>query len=50
MGKDEDKKKKFQEALAACAETTDADRCEAANKVFVCLKKETKDRGIDFLN
>ena len=50
MGKDEDKKQKFEESLKACSEITDADRCEAADKIFQCLKTETKNRGIDFLN
>ncbi|KAL7036137.1 hypothetical protein ACKWTF_008709 [Chironomus riparius] len=50
MGKDEDKKQKLEESLSACAETTDADRCEAADKIFQCLKTETSKRGLDFLN
>ncbi|XP_070499987.1 general odorant-binding protein 28a-like [Chironomus tepperi] len=50
MGKDDDKKQKMEESLKACAETTDADRCEAADKIFQCLKAETKKRGIDFMN
>jgi len=50
MGKDEEKKKKMEESINACATVTDANRCEAADKVFQCLKSETKKRGIDFMN
>lgn len=46
MEKDEEKKQKFDETLAACAEVTNEDRCEAAFEITQCMKRESEARGL----
>lgn len=47
FGDDEETLKTAAEITGACADVTDADRCEAVVKIMDCTDKEVKARGIE---
>lgn len=48
MGEDEPKIASAKAVAEACSSVTDADRCEAAAKIFACSVEAAKKHGFDF--